>query len=301
MKKLTVVLVVLVVFVLATSLQAEGRVKRLDRADEIKAMRTHLAEEGHTYEVGMNPAMNYSLDELCKLDPTLAGPGDIEHEINEADIELDRVMALPSAYTGYCSPIKNQGNCGSCWAFSIIGAIEGQWRKVLGSYSDFSEEQILDCNTYGYSCSGGWFTAYNDVKYPKYFDYESCYPYRGVKGTCYPTTSCDADYVSSWYYVGSSSGVPTTSSIKQKIYDKGAVSVAVYANSTFQAYTGGCYTSNYSGTVNHAVVLYGWDDGQCGGIWRLKNSWSTGWGESGKMRIVYGKQKVGYAACYPNY
>jgi hypothetical protein len=299
MKKLLVGLFVLVVFVFASSLQAEVRVRGIDRADEIKAMRAYLAEEGHTYTVGMNPAMNYSLDELCKLDPTLAGPDDIEHERNEEDLDLDRVMALPSAYTGYCSSIKNQGSCGSCWAFGIIGAIEGRWRKQLGTYYNFSEQHLLDCNSYGYSCSGGWFTAYNDVKYPKYFRWESCYPYVGYKGSC--KSSCYADYVSSWYYVGSSSGVPTTSSIKQKIYDKGAVSVAVYANSTFQAYSGGCYTSNYSGSVNHAVVLYGWDDGQCGGIWRLKNSWGTRWGESGKMRIGYGKQKVGYAACYPNY
>jgi len=299
MKKFLLVVIVLVVFVFAPTLQAVDR--GIVTMEELKAMRAQLAAEGHTYEVGMNPALRYSLDELCKLDPTLAGPEDIEHIRPIEEIELDGVMALPTAYTGYCSPIKNQGSCGSCWSFGIIGAIEGQWRKVLGTYYDFSEEYLLDCNSYGYSCSGGWFTAYNDVKYPKYIRYESCYPYKGSKGTCSPSTGCYADYITTWYYVGSSSGVPSTSSIKQKIYDYGAVSVAVYANSTFQAYKSGCYTSNYSGTVNHAVVLYGWDDGQCGGIWRLKNSWGTGWGESGTMRIGYGKQQVGYAACYPVY
>jgi C1A family cysteine protease len=295
-----------VLFVLVAVAQADrenpGMFDRdVQMAGRIAQMRATLAAEGHTFEIGMNEAMNYSLDQLCTLKPELAGPQDAANETRE---DMNTVMALPAAYTGYCGTIRNQGSCGSCWAFSIIGQIESQWRKVVGTYYDFSEQYLLDCNSYGYSCSGGWFSAFTDCTYPKYFKYESCYPYVGYKKTCTAPSSCNADYCSSWYYVGSSSGVPATSSIQQKIYDEGAVAAAVYADSYVQSYKSGCFTRNASGSCNHAIVLCGWDNNKCGtgiGAWRLKNSWGTSWGESGYMWIKYGCQKVGYAACYGNY
>jgi hypothetical protein len=289
-----------------TRQDANGVVVRgIDRAAEMNAqiegMRAVLAAEGHQFTIGYNEAMNYGLDQLCTLNPNLAGPEDLQFETPEES--YNTVQALPAAFTGKCGSVRNQGSCGSCWAFGIIGAIEGQWAYVTGTYYDFAERYLLDCNSYGYSCSGGWFTAFNDCLYPKYFKWESCYPYSPVKKACTPV-SCDADYCSSWAYVGSSSGVPTTASIKQKIYDHGAVAAAVYCDSYMQAYTGGCFTRTASGSVNHAITLCGWDDNKCGtgvGAWKVKNSWGTSWGEAGFMWCKYGCQKIGYAACYANY
>ncbi|MDQ1350701.1 MAG: hypothetical protein QG657_1003 [Acidobacteriota bacterium] len=276
-----------------------GPVQEMER--RLEGMRAVLAAEGHTFEIGENEAMNFPIDQLCGLNPNLAGPEDAAFETPVEGIYT--VEALPTSFTGKCGSVRNQGSCGSCWAFGIIGAIEGQWAYQTGTYYNFSEEHLLDCNTYGYSCNGGWFTAFNDVTYPKYFRYESCYPYVGVKGTC-STTPCNADYCSSWYYVGSSSSIPATSSIQQKIYDHGSVAAAVYVDSYFQAYKTGCFTRNATGNVNHAIILCGWDNNKCGtgiGAWKLKNSWGTSWGESGFMWIKYACQKVGYAACYANY
>jgi len=294
-----------VTFLFGATLQAQVKIRGIDRADEVKVrldkMRAVLNAEGHTFEIDANPATNYTLDQLCNLNPKLAGPEDLEREALEQDI--DYVMALPSAYTGYCGTVRNQGSCGSCWAFGIIGQIEAQWRKVVGSYYNFSEQYLLDCNSYGYSCNGGWFTAFNDCKYPKYFKWESCYPYVGYKKSCTASSSCNADYISSWYYVGTSYSVPSVSAIKQKIYDEGAVAAAVYVDYYFQYYSSGCFSRNSNGSVNHAIVLCGWDDSRCSGYgaWKLKNSWGTGWGENGYMWIKYGCQRVGYAACYANY
>jgi len=320
MKKLMfgvlVLAVVMVVLVFAPMAQADrtdrvdGREFKLrgnnapaeEMARRLEGMRAVLAAEGHTFEIGQNEAMNYPIEQLCGLNPNLAGPEDAEFENPEEGFYT--VEALPTSFTGKCGGVRNQGSCGSCWAFGIIGAIESQWAYVTGTYYDFAERYLLDCNTYGYSCSGGWFTAFNDCKYPKYFKYESCYPYTPKKQTCTAPSSCNADYVTSWAYVGSSSGVPSTSSIQQKIYDHGAVTAAVYVDSYWQAYTSGCFTRNASGSVNHAIVLCGWDNNKCGtgvGAWKLKNSWGTSWGESGFMWIKYGVQKVGYAACYANY
>jgi hypothetical protein len=299
------VLVVCLVFVQAKTTKDEDAIQRdIDRAEQaslkIEEMRSVLAAEGHTFTIGHNPAMQYKLDQLCNFNPELAGPEDILHEGGE-DIEgISYVQALPTSYTGYYTSVKNQGSCGSCWAFSICGVFEGRLLKAGQGSLNLSEQYLLDCNHYGYSCSGGYFSAHNDHKSPYGARSESCYPYVGYKKTC--NTAC-AYYkrITSWYYVGTSSSVPATSSIKQAIYDRGSVAAAIYADSYIQAYTGGCFTRNASGTPNHAIVLVGWNDGNCtGGAWRLKNSWGTGWGESGFMWIKYGYQKVGYAANYVN-
>jgi len=84
--------------------------------------------------------------------------------------------------------------------------------------------------------------------------------------------------------------------------DHGPVTVAVRSTSAFQAYNGGIFNSCSTGPVNHAVVIVGWDDAQgANGVWIIRNSWGTGWGEAGYMRIAYGCSSIGYAACYVDY
>ncbi|UCH96971.1 MAG: hypothetical protein JSV88_09010, partial [Candidatus Aminicenantes bacterium] len=141
-------------------------------------------------------------------------------------------------------------------------------------------------------CNGGWW-CYEDM-----YDgipLESCYPYTATDGPC--DHNCTLYFpVDSWYYVGNSSSVPSVSALKQAIYDHGPLSVAVYVNLAFQYYTSGIFNSCSNYSPNHAVVLVGWDDG--GGYWIMKNSWGTGWGENGYMRITYGCSNIGYAASY---
>jgi C1A family cysteine protease len=297
-KLLWVVLAVAVV--LSFALQAEKGVNadkgiNMDRGEKIAKMldqmRYEMKQEGATYEVGDNPALQYPIEQLCTLDPSLAGADDYLHE----SIEQSQTMAVPAAYMGYYTSIKNQASCGSCWAFGIIGNMEGVMKKLGYGDNNLSEQQLLDCNTYGYSCSGGWFDAANNIKTPKGARTESCYPYVGYKTTC-KTTCAIYDYITNWYYVGTSSGVPTTASIKDKIYAYGTVTAAVYVNSNFQAYKSGTFSTCVNGTVNHAIILVGWDDVK--GAWRLKNSWGTSWGESGLMWIKYACNRVGYAANY---
>lgn len=113
-------------------------------------------------------------------------------------------------------------------------------------------------------------------------------------------SSCAHPYkIDSWGYVGSANGVPSVDAIKTAIYQYGPVAVAVAADSYFQSYTGGVFNRNSSSQVNHAVVLVGWDDSQQ--CWILRNSWGSGWGESGYMRIKYGVNQVGYGATYVVY
>lgn len=297
---------VALVFLPSTSARVQDYNKKIaEESEKAEQMERSLAQmqaaidrEGYTFTVDNNPAMQYSISQLCNLKPEMAGPDSFLYEDGEQFLDISRANALPASFMGSYSPIKNQGSCGSCWSFGIIGQLEGQVKKTYGVTKDLSEQNLLDCNTYGYSCSGGYFDAFNNLKSPKGSVYESCDPYVGYRKTC--RTTCAVAYrISSWYYVSGSSSVPTTTSIKNAIYSKGTVTAAVYADSYFQAYKTGIFNRNAYGSPNHAIILVGWDDAK--GAWRLKNSWGTGWGESGLMWIKYDVQKVGYGACYGNF
>jgi C1A family cysteine protease/predicted secreted protein len=222
---------------------------------------------------------------------------------------LHSPLGLPAAYNwcdnGGCTPVKDQGSCGSCWAFGTVGPLESNIRiRDGGVVKDLSEQYLLSCNTDGWSCRGGWWA--HDYHWWKPSEpeagavYENDFPYMARDDPCIPSLT-HHEKINSWTYVGPEDGVPSVAAIKQAIYDHGPVSVAVCAGSAFQNYSGGVFQTNEycSGDVNHAVVLVGWDDNQgTNGIWYLKNSWGPGWGESGYMRIKYGTSNVGYSANY---
>jgi C1A family cysteine protease len=274
---------------------------------KIQVMREEIRRNSDTFEVGINSAMQYPLEELCTLNPNLK-PDDFcfyendQQDIGGYGINGTQALALPSYYIGYYSPIQTTGSCGAAWAFVTTGVLEGIIIKKDGITVNLSEQYLIDCNTSGYGCYGGWFCHYMHMA-PYGARLESCYPYTGQQGPCNPNNCPWAYRISNWGYVGNSSSVPSVSAIKQKIYDYGSVAAAVYVDSYFMAYTSGCFSRNAKGSPNHAIILVGWDDSKCNskGAWRLKNYWGTGWGEAGFMWIKYGVQKVGYAANYVVY
>ncbi|KPJ49229.1 hypothetical protein AMJ40_05965 [candidate division TA06 bacterium DG_26] len=130
---------------------------------------------------------------------------------------------------------------------------------------------------------------------------EADFPYVASNAPC----NCPYPHeylIDDWAYIGGQYSIPSVDAMKQAIIDYGPISVAVYANSAMQAYTGGVFNGCGGGQVNHAVTLVGWDDSQgTSGIWIMRNSWGPGWGEGGYMRIPYGCSSIGYAACYVVY
>jgi len=230
----------------------------------------------------------------------------------------ERAAALPATFNWATSdnylgapkltPIRDQGSCGSCWAFSTVAAFEGNIYIKDNLLSDLSEQFLLSCNTDGWGCDGGWWahdyhqwkTIPNDPNPGAV--YESTFPYKAYK------VPCDAPYarpyrLNNWFYVESPWTIPSVDAIKNAIYNYGPVSVAVCAGSVFQSYRGGIYSTNESsycnGGINHAVNLVGWNDAE--NTWILRNSWGTGWGESGYMRIARGVSNIGYNASYVVY
>ena len=268
-----------------------------DIQGKIEKMREVIKSKGYTFEVGFNSAMEYPLEQLCTFNPDLADPNSYLIERNEEDL-YSQVMALPTAYTGYFTPPKNQGNCGSCWAFSMTAEAETTALRLTGITYDFSEQYVLDCTNKTWGCNGGAFD-YVTFLPPSGARAESCLPYTAKKNRKCNSTCPIIYQISGWAYVGNSSSVPSVDAIKTAIYNYGAVGAAVYVDSYWQAYVSGCFNGTASGSCNHAIQLVGWDDTKCtGGAWLLKNSWGTGWGESGFMWIQYGSQLVGYSATY---
>jgi predicted secreted protein len=220
-------------------------------------------------------------------------------------------QALPSSYNwcdlGGCTPVKNQGNCGSCWAFGTVGPFESLIKLNDGLTRDLSEQYLVSCNTDGWGCDGGWWAHnYHQWKVPDTQDdagavYESDFPYVASDATCIPSLPHN-EKISSWHFVGSQYSVPPAADIKQAIYDHGPVAVALCVNDAFGNYNGGVFGGPGCTELNHAVVLVGWDDSLgTGGAWRLRNSWGEGWGEGGYMWIEYGVSMVGYSANYVVY
>jgi C1A family cysteine protease len=298
------VVAIAAVFVAVPSLQAVQRgsvdeydpvLKREAIKQEMEAMRAIIKAEGHEFTVGPNPAMQYDLEQLCGLRTDLPLPTLHLKDALKNSADIARTEALPSAYTGYSTSIKNQGNCGSCWAFAAVGLMEAMILKNDGIEVDLSEQQLVSCNPYGWGCNGGLWP--NDMLVNPGAMMESCFPYVASDVPCNDT--CPTPYqIQSWDFVTEDWVVPPTEDIKQAIYTYGAVQVGIYADRWFQAYTSGVLTKcrrrvNYT---NHAVILCGWDDAK--EAWLLKNSWGTGWGENGYMWIKYECNRVGEGANY---
>ncbi|MBP8242630.1 MAG: protease inhibitor I42 family protein, partial [Thermoflexales bacterium] len=202
-----------------------------------------------------------------------------------------------------CSAVKNQGSCGSCWAFGTEGVVEAAIKKADGVERDTSEQYLVSCNVQGASCNGGWWAfgpSINQVPAGETnpgVRYESDFAYQASNAACNPP------YAAHEVLVNSGSVALTVDAIKQAISDYGPVAAAICVGPAFSAYSSGIFATDEvtkcNGSVNHAIVLFGWDDTD--GTWLLRNSWGPGWGQAGTMRIKWGTSKVGYGATYAVY
>ena len=277
--------------------------------EQFRALQERATREKWSFTVQRNEATKRPLSELCGLVEPLGW----QKTARFVRMQLLAGVALPVSYdwrgpqTNGLPPIRNQGQCGSCWAFATIGTLECNIRIKDNVTTNLAEQWLVSCNRSGWGCGGGW-VAFDYLRVGGLKDsfggngapYDSEFSYAASDLPCngpYPHHY----WIQNWAYIGSSRGIPSVDQMKQAILTYGPIWVSVSVDSAFQAYDSGIFTGN-SGSINHAVVLVGWNDnGGTNGYWILRNSWGSYWGESGYMRIKYGCNMVGYGACYIDY
>lgn len=236
-------------------------------------------------------------DQICTVAPPSMGG------------EKKKVGAYPTSWDwrsfGVVTPVKNQGNCGSCWTFSTVGVMESHYLlKYGGKARNLSEQQLVDCaggfDTYG--CSGGLPShSYEYIAYNGGLSTEDLYPYTAMNGTCKFKNGMQSVSV-----VGGSVNITTDEvAIAQALFEVGPTSISFTVTKDFKNYQGGIYINptcpNGPLDVNHDVVLVGYGNANNTDYWIIKNSWGTTFGENGFFRIQRGVNMCGIKNCgsYP--
>lgn len=210
-------------------------------------------------------------------------------------IEDDLPLAVNWKSRGCVAEIKNQAQCGSCWAFSSTGALEGAICAKTGKLLDLSEQQLVDCagKEGNYGCEGGEMErAFQYVIDNKGLCSEQDYKYEGKQGIC------RADKCKSVLQITGFKNVPSLdeTAMKAALKIHGPISVAIEADQLpFQFYHQGIFSASCGHELNHGVLAvgYGKDENFQKEFWEIKNSWGEGWGEKGFMRMAMHHGKFG--------
>ncbi|XP_072316856.1 uncharacterized protein [Eucyclogobius newberryi] len=247
----------------------------------------------HTYTMGISHLSDLTKEEMLKIYAPLKLPKNFKMTPTPLQATNEDVPAsVDWRESGLVTSVKNQGSCGSCWAFSTVGALEGLLAKTTGNLVDLSPQNLVDCSgPYANDgCNGGWpHQALQYVIDNPGIDSLASYPYEGMEETCHYNPKFRTANCSSYYFVNKDEQI-----LKQASASIGPISIAIDASDISQ-YRSGVYYNPYCGQeLNHAVLLVGYGTDDITGLdyWLVKNSWGENWGENGYIRMARNKNQM---------
>ncbi|XP_039535922.1 cathepsin S-like [Pimephales promelas] len=290
----------------STEFEDLGRRELWEKNLELITLHNLEASMGmHSYDLAMNHMGDLTTEEILQTLATTRVPPDFKRQT--ATFVGSSGAPIPDSLDwrekGYVSSVKNQGACGSCWAFSSAGALEGHLMKTTGKLVDLSPQNLVDCSSrYGnMGCNGGYMDqAFQYVIDNGGIDSDSSYPYEAVQGQCRYNPSQRAANCTKYYSVHQGD----EEALKEALASVGPISVAIDAtHPKFIFYHSGVYNDpSCTQHINHAVLAVGYGALEGQDYWLLKNSWGTPFGDGGYIRMARNQNNMcGIAsyACYP--
>jgi C1A family cysteine protease len=276
---------------------------------ELDEIRAALSRRGAPWEAGPTTLTRLPVSERRVRLGAVPPPDEmsLEEAVRRALAPRESLIAeppapgVPSAYDlrnvggrNFVTPVKDQGGCGSCVAFGVAAAMEGTFRvqrQDPNLTTDLAEGHLFFCHgrSQGRNCNNGWWPdqALDTCKQLGVAD-EACYPYVAADQNC--TGRC-ADWQSRVTKVTGYHKVTDRAAMKEWISTRGPLTACFVVFSDFYSYRSGVYRHVSGGEEGgHCVAVIGYDDAQ--GCWICKNSWGTGWGDSGFFRIAYGECEI---------
>nr|BBD74167.1 Ficin 1c [Ficus carica] len=257
--------------------------------DNLRFVDEHNAVQNRTYKVGMNMFADMTNEEYrrkmlgARVDPEL-----INTKVASSRYAPHAAESLPETVDwriqGAVNPIRNQGRCGSCWAFSVVAVVESITKIVTDELPSLSEQQLVDCakSARDLGCRGGWMTkAYDYIIKNGGITSQSNYPYTARKGECNVTKASQTVATIDRY-----ESVPRNNenALKKAVANQ-PVSVTIEAGGrAFQLYKSGVFTGPCGTKLDHAVVAIGYGSENDVDYWLVRNSWGN-WGERGYIKI----------------
>ncbi|KAM9383903.1 cathepsin S, ortholog 1 [Pholidichthys leucotaenia] len=250
----------------------------------------------HSFTLGMNQLADMTAEEVneklngLRLEEPAGSTNGSFKDVNGLSVP----QSVDWRKDGLVGPVRNQGLCGSCWAFSSLGALEGQMKKRTGVLVSLSPQNLVDCSTQdgNLGCRGGFISkAYSYIIRNGGVDSESFYPYEHKSGKCHYSVQGKAGYCSAYHILPR--GEEQT--LQAAVASVGPIAVAVNAMlPSFHLYRAGLYNvpSCNPRLINHAVLVVGYGTAAGQDYWLVKNSWGTTWGEDGFIRIARNRNNL---------
>jgi len=290
---------------------AEENVRRAAWEANLEIVNAHNLEADlgvHTFWLGMNAYADLTLDEFVRqmngYNVSMREQRTQRVPVREFNPSNDLPDSVDWRTKGYVTAVKDQGQCGSCWAFSSTGSLEGQHFKAKSDLVSLSEQNLVDCSRKqgNMGCNGGLMDyAFTYIKENNGIDTESSYPYEARDHAC-RFKAADVGATDTGFTDIKSKD---EDALQEAVANVGPISVAIDAShSSFQLYKRGVYNERACSQtrLDHGVLAVGYGTESGTPYWLVKNSWGTSWGDQGYIMMSRNKKNqcgIATAASYP--